>query len=77
MRLVSVDRHRALSSSNHLKMMLISGVSTGISILPAPDGPFIHQRVAEPTKILFAGSDALPPAGGELSEGEDIQKETP
>ena len=36
---------------------------TGISILPAPDGPFIHPRSAEPTRLFSShhrpGSEAV------------------
>ena len=30
-----------------------SGAFTGISDLPAPDGPFIHPKAAQRTKLLF------------------------
>ena len=38
------------------------GVLTGISILPAPDGTFIHPRAADPTKLSSSHNRPAPEA---------------
>ena len=47
-----------------LRLVLWAALNyTGISILPAPDGPFIHPRSAEPTRLFLShhrpGSEAV------------------
>ncbi len=39
-----------------------AAVYTGISILPAPDGTFIHPRVADPTKLSSSHNRPAPEA---------------
>ena len=56
------DRHLASRSGSVEESVMQRDALAGISILPAPDGTFIHPRAADPTKLSSSHNRPAPEA---------------